>query len=95
MLEYLERKHLYSISFLNGGGAPDVLCAHSLSLFFFFVHLISLCFIVGRSHKKYTVIKKENKKAVYGKPGGAFLSHISTCRMLFSLHFKFFQMVMK
>lgn len=44
----------------------------------FWIHLISLCFIVGRSHKKYTIIKKENKKAIYGKPGVAFLSHIST-----------------
>ena len=61
----------------------------------FWIHLISLCFIVGRSNKKYTVIKKENKEAIYGKPGVAFLSHISTCCMLFSLHLKFFQMVMK
>ena len=33
----------FNISFLNGGGAPDVLCTHSF-FFFFLVHLISLCF---------------------------------------------------
>lgn len=48
----------------------------------FWINLISLCFIVGRSHKKSTVIKKENKKAIYGKPEGLFLSHVSTCWML-------------
>lgn len=52
--------------------------------------LLSLCFIVGRPHKKYTIVKKENKKPIYGKPEGFFKSFFfmfSTCLMLSPPHF--------
>lgn len=55
----------------------------------FWMKLISLCLIVGRPHKKYTIIKKENKKAIYGKPEGFCLCHFSTCLMLSPPHFNF------
>ena len=48
------------------------------------IQLVSLCFIVGRPHKKYTIIKKENKKAVYGKSESLLLFYISTYLMFIS-----------